>query len=154
NRLGEGVAADMEGVLDALGCERVVVLDLAMAFPSILFGATHPERTQALVLHNPMARLRHGPDYPQGAPDEFVDGLVQRSRLGEWARLYLSPALAGNERFVRWWERCTRLSMTPTHVGGARARLHLWMCAAYCQRFMSRPWCVYRGHRLVARRES
>jgi class 3 adenylate cyclase len=115
NRLGEGVAADMEGVLDALGCERVVVLDVAMAFPSILFSATHPERVQALVLHNPMARLRRGPDYPQGAPDEFVDALVERSRLGQWAGLYLSPALAGNDRFLRWWERCGRLSMTPTH---------------------------------------
>src|SRR5262245_12150920 len=97
NRLGEGVAADMEGVLDALGCERVVVLDLAMAFPSILFSATHPERTQALVLHNPMARLRRGLDYPEGVSEEFVDGLVERSRLGEWAGMYLSPALAGND---------------------------------------------------------
>jgi class 3 adenylate cyclase/pimeloyl-ACP methyl ester carboxylesterase len=115
NRLGEGVAADMDGVLDELGCERAVVLDLAAAFPSILFSATHPERTQALVLHNPMARVRRAPDYPQGVPDEFADGLIEQSRRGEWRGSYLSPALAGNERFVQWWERCGRLSMTPTH---------------------------------------
>ena len=42
--------------LDALDCERAVVLGLAGALPSILFSATHPDRTQALVLHNPVAR--------------------------------------------------------------------------------------------------
>jgi class 3 adenylate cyclase/pimeloyl-ACP methyl ester carboxylesterase len=122
NRLGESVAADMESVLDALGCERAVVLDLAFAFPSILFSATHPGRTQALVLHNPIARLRQAPDYPQGVPDEFVDGMLERSRRREWTgadnpRAFgvLSPALASNERFVQWYERCRRLSITPTH---------------------------------------
>jgi class 3 adenylate cyclase len=104
----------MVSVLDALGCERAVVLDLVLAFPSILFGAIHPERTRALVLCNPVARFRWGRDYPEGASDEFVDGVVERSRPG-YVGVALSPALASNERFVQWYDRCRRLSMTPKH---------------------------------------
>ena len=117
NRLGEGVVADMESMLDALDCERAVVLDLSSepSLPSCS-SATYPDRTQALVLHNPMARFRRSPDYPQGVPDEFADGMIERSRLLRIAELrFLSPSLASNERFVQWYERCLRLSMTPTH---------------------------------------
>jgi class 3 adenylate cyclase/pimeloyl-ACP methyl ester carboxylesterase len=118
NRLAEGVVADMESVLDALDCERAVVLGLAGAWPSILFGATYPNRTQALVLHNPTARIRRGPDYPEGLPDEVVDNLIERARLLEdgvssYARL--SPELMANARFGQWYQRCERLAMTPTH---------------------------------------
>ena len=81
----------------------------------MLFSATFPDRTQALVLHNPMARFRNAPDYPQGVPDELADGMVERSRLGGSASAVLSPSFASNERFVQWYDRCLRLSMTPTH---------------------------------------
>jgi class 3 adenylate cyclase len=107
----------MVSLLDALGCERAVVLGLGSAFAPILFSATYPDRAQALVLHNPGARIRRGPDYPQGLPDEIVDGWVERIRLlDEGTNLFgLSPALAKNERFVRWYQRCERLASTPTH---------------------------------------
>src|SRR5262245_52677353 len=115
NRLGEGVVADMASMLDALDCERAVVLDLASAFPSILFGATYPDRTQALVLYNPIARFRRAPDYPQGVPDEYADGIIERGPTVMSPSAVLSPSLASNERFVQWYERCLRLSMTPMH---------------------------------------
>jgi class 3 adenylate cyclase/pimeloyl-ACP methyl ester carboxylesterase len=117
NRLGEGIVADMVSVLDGLGCERAVVLGVVGAWPSILFGAMYPDRTQALVLHNPTARTRRAPDYPQGLPDEVIDRLIERARLleGSNSALGLSPALASNERFVQWYERCERLGTTPTH---------------------------------------
>jgi class 3 adenylate cyclase/pimeloyl-ACP methyl ester carboxylesterase len=117
NRLVEAVVEDMVSLLDALGSERAVVLGLGSAFASILFAATFPDRAQALVLHNPGARIRRGPDYPQGLPDEILDGWIERVRLlDEGTNLFgLSPALAKNERFVRWYQRCERLASTPTH---------------------------------------
>ena len=62
-----------------------------------------------------MARFRRAPDFPQGVPDEVADAIVERSRLSGSASAFLSPSLASNERFVQWYERCFRLSMTPTH---------------------------------------
>jgi len=118
NRLAEGVVTDLEAMLDALECERAVVLGLAGAWPSIVFGATYPDRTQALVLHNPAARIRRGPDYPEGLPDEVLERLIERARLldgGGSTITTLSPALASNERFAQWYARCERLAATPTH---------------------------------------
>ena len=87
NRLGEGVVADMESMLDALGCERAVVLDLSLGgFPSILFSATYPDRTQALVLHNPMARFRRESGLPAGSSGRVRrrhDRAVSARRIGE-----------------------------------------------------------------------
>ena len=59
-RLAEGVMTDMIAVLDELGVERAVVLGLnpSTAQTVFMFAATHPERTDRLVLLNPSARLR------------------------------------------------------------------------------------------------
>lgn len=117
DRLVEPIVDDMVSLLDALGSERAVVLGLGSVFAPIMFAATYPDRTQALVLHNPGARIRRSPDYPEGLPDEAVDGWIERIRLlDEGTNLFgLSPALARNERFVRWYQRCERLASTPTH---------------------------------------
>ena len=118
NRLFEGVVADMASVLDEIRCQRAVVLGLGGAWPSILFSATYPDRTQALVLHNPTARLRRAPNYPGGLPDDLVDDLIRRSRLdveGFTSYGMPSPELMSNARFVQWTQRCERLATTPTH---------------------------------------
>ena len=58
----------MLAVLDEVGVERAVVLGLGIA-PPLLFAATHPRRTEALVLFNTSARVRRADDYPEGAPN-------------------------------------------------------------------------------------
>jgi pimeloyl-ACP methyl ester carboxylesterase len=114
-RVIESVVDDMIGVLDALGCERVVVLGVASQ-PALQFAATHPERTSALVLINPGARMRAAEDYPDGLTDEAVDaGLAlvrDRWGTGEVVSLF-APSVAGDARFARWLARCERLSMPP-----------------------------------------
>src|ERR1700736_4397864 len=57
-RVIETVVDDMVGLLDAVGYERAAVLDVGGSWASPLFSASHPERTRALVLHSPTARLR------------------------------------------------------------------------------------------------
>ncbi len=78
-RLVESIVDDMVAVLDELGCEKVVVLG-PYGPAALLFAATHPERTKALVLVNPYARLSRADDYPEGFPDDFVDEVLSLSR--------------------------------------------------------------------------
>lgn len=114
-RLVESTVDDMVAVLDELGCERVVVLG-AMGPPALQFAATHPERTSALVLINPTARIRRADDYPGAFADDDVDAILAtvRDRWGTGETLgYLAPSMAGDDRFARWFGRCERLSMSP-----------------------------------------
>ena len=57
-RLLESVVDDMVAVLDAIDCARAAVLGLGVPI-SLLFAATHPHRTAALVLADSTARVRY-----------------------------------------------------------------------------------------------
>jgi class 3 adenylate cyclase len=114
----------MIAVLDELGCERAVVRD-ATGPAGLPYAATHPERTAALVLVNPSARVRRAGDHPEGTPHEIVETVLAavRDRWGTGERVsLLAPSLAGDAGFARWLARCERVSMTPqVAVWGVRA---------------------------------
>ena len=58
---------DVRAVMDAVGSERAVLMGISKGAPmSMLFAATYPERTDALVLYGGMARATQAPDYPWG----------------------------------------------------------------------------------------
>ena len=58
---------DVRAVMDAVGSERAAFLGVSEGGPmSILFAATYPERTVALVLCGTTARFRTASDYPYG----------------------------------------------------------------------------------------
>src|SRR5262249_34342004 len=101
---------------DECGCERAVVLEPGAGLSALQFAATHPERTSALVLINPTARVRRADDYPEGLSDDDVEAALARlgDRGGRGARVgALAPSPADDPRFARWLARCERLSMTP-----------------------------------------
>jgi class 3 adenylate cyclase len=106
----------MVAVLDELGCERVVVLG-AFGQPALQFAATHPERTSALVLINPSARIQRAEDHPEGLADEDLGALLAtvRDRYGSGVVLGggSAPSAAGDARFAQWVARCERLSVSP-----------------------------------------
>jgi pimeloyl-ACP methyl ester carboxylesterase len=83
-RLFESTVDDAIAVLDELGCERAVVLG-ASGPSALLFAATHPERTSALVLINPTARFQRADDYPAGLADEVVEAVLAGIR-DRWYR--------------------------------------------------------------------
>jgi class 3 adenylate cyclase len=116
-RLIESVVDDMIAVLDELGCERAVVLGgSGGGLGALLFAATHPERTSALVLINSSARFRRADDYPEGYGDEEVEAVLAavQDRWGTGERLGPStPSTADDARFARWFARCERLSAPP-----------------------------------------
>jgi len=62
---------DVRAVMEAAGSERAVVLGVSEGGPlSILFAATYPERTIALILFGTMARFAWAPDFPWGVTEE------------------------------------------------------------------------------------
>jgi class 3 adenylate cyclase/esterase/lipase len=62
---------DMRAVMDAAGSERAALIGISEGGPmSLLFSATYPERTLALVLWATFARNLWAPDYPIGIDSE------------------------------------------------------------------------------------
>jgi class 3 adenylate cyclase/pimeloyl-ACP methyl ester carboxylesterase len=117
-RLVESNVDDMIAVLDDLGCERVILLGLTGP-PALQFAATHPERTSALVLFNPTARIRRADDYPEGLEYEHIEEILAtvRDRWGTGGTLdRFAPSAAADVRFARWFTRCERLSMAPRNA--------------------------------------
>jgi class 3 adenylate cyclase len=61
----------VRAVMDAAGSARAAIVGVSDGAPmSILFAATYPERTTALVLIASLARTLWAPDYPWGFPEE------------------------------------------------------------------------------------
>ncbi|HEY6077141.1 MAG TPA: adenylate/guanylate cyclase domain-containing protein [Gaiella sp.] len=62
---------DVRAVMDAAGSESAALIGQSEGGPmSILFAATYPRRTWALVLEGSFARTRWAHDYPWGRPDD------------------------------------------------------------------------------------
>ena len=62
---------DLRAVMDAAGSARAAVVGMSEGAPmSLLFAATYPERTTALVLIGGYARSLWAPDYPWGKTEE------------------------------------------------------------------------------------
>jgi pimeloyl-ACP methyl ester carboxylesterase len=61
---------DVRVVMDAAAMAKAAILGMSEGVPmSLLFAASHPERTSALVLWGGMARMTWAPDYPLGCDD-------------------------------------------------------------------------------------
>ena len=108
---------DVQAVLDAVGCSSAAFFGLSQAGPmAILFAASHPERTRALVLYATYARVRSQDDYPWGRSAEWLDDYARQidQEWGSGAFLsQVAPTRAEDESFRRWWGRLERLSYGP-----------------------------------------
>ncbi len=83
-------ADDMRVVLDTVGSERSAIMAWLDGGPmAMLFAATYPERTAALVLAHTAAKYVRAEDYPQGFAPEMADQL-----------LHMVEELWGTEGFV------------------------------------------------------
>jgi pimeloyl-ACP methyl ester carboxylesterase len=112
---------DIRAVMDAAGSERAAVLGVSEGGPmAVLFGATYPERTAALVLYGTGASYRLADDYPwAGTPDQIERAAVTREqRWGdpEYFQELLgvfAPSVADEREVQRWWARYARTSASP-----------------------------------------
>src|SRR5437016_2206593 len=58
---------DVQAILDEIGSERAVLFGVSEGGPmSLLYAASYPERTAALVLYGSYAKRSWAPDYPFG----------------------------------------------------------------------------------------
>lgn len=109
---------DIGAVMDAAGSKDAVVFGGARAGSmSILFAATHPNRTKALILYAPVAKTVSTPDFPYGKTPEEQAAFFERfvREVGTGKNLHLqAPSAAADERFVDWWARFERLVASPS----------------------------------------
>jgi pimeloyl-ACP methyl ester carboxylesterase len=62
---------DVQAILDAVGSKRAALFGISEGGPmSLLYTATYPERTAALVLYGSYAKRSRAPDYPFGWKEE------------------------------------------------------------------------------------
>ncbi len=105
---------DMRTVLDAVGSENAVLLGshdgCSMA---ILYAATYPERTRALVLFHPFMRL---------SDEDREESLASLPRLrddwgtqeySDWLLSVIAPTLFANEADRRWFANWLRVGASP-----------------------------------------
>jgi class 3 adenylate cyclase len=108
---------DVRAVMDAVGSHRAALVGVAEGGPmAMLFAATYPERTSALVLVNAFARLLRDTDYGYGYPAARVPKFLARFEdlWGTGGLVdFTAPSVAHDERFRRWYGRYERLAMGP-----------------------------------------
>ena len=109
---------DVEAVMDAAGSEEAIVFGGARAASmALLFAATHPNRTRALILYAPVAKTVSTPDFPHGNAPEVQEEFFERFQreVGTGQNLALQgPSVAHDETFVEWWARFERLVASPS----------------------------------------
>ena len=115
---------DIRAVMDAADSERAVLWAAQEGTRiALLFAATYPERTTALVLYDPTARGLWAPDYPW-APNEDAWRKELREIRDRWGdRDYLverahrlSPVGAENESWLAWFVWYMRRSASPAEA--------------------------------------
>ena len=115
---------DVRAVMDAVGFERAAIFAPSDAGSmAILFAATYPERTTALVLYGTFAAGVKEPGYPWGATPAQWEAAAERWQE-KWGRVVFAlerfaPSKVGDERYREWFARLERLSASP----GAAATL-------------------------------
>lgn len=108
---------DVRGVMDAVGSDRATILGVSEGGPmSVLFAATYPKRTTALVLYGSFARIAWAPDYPWGRTRDEFEARVSaiRNAWGTgtvWATY--APSLANDEAYQAWCAMVERQSASP-----------------------------------------
>lgn len=106
-------ADDVRAVMEEVGSPKAALLGSGGGGSmSMVFAATHPEQTHALILLNTTARFTRAPDYPFGTAPDFEDRIVRELRFG-WGRGVLletvGPTVAGDPEFRAWWAKYQRI---------------------------------------------
>jgi class 3 adenylate cyclase len=108
---------DVRAVMDAVGSEQAAIMGANEgALMAELFAATHPERTTALVLASPTARISAAPGYEIGIPPEVQASLISMVEQ-TWGRgdlmAAINPSLGDRPQEAAAWGRFLRLTASP-----------------------------------------
>jgi class 3 adenylate cyclase len=104
---------DIRAVLDAVGSERAALLGAFQGGQlTALFAATYPERTRALILHNPHASPADLPLVPPRSPEEARERWGTRELSNEIVNAIL-PSRAGDADLLRWHVEYQQFGASP-----------------------------------------
>jgi class 3 adenylate cyclase len=112
---------DVRAVMDAAGSERAALLGMSEgAQICMLFAATYPERTSALLLWGAMARSTAAPDYPFAPPLEAIVEANEELVAPMWGKGALvdifSPSLSEDPRAREYTARLERGTGSPART--------------------------------------
>lgn len=109
---------DIRAVLDAAGSERAAVFGSSEGGSMcVLFAATYPARTRALITHGIFAKRRRSPDYPWAPTTTDREAWLAElaARWGGDVDLStIAPSVAGDPVVKAWFSRFARLSVSPS----------------------------------------
>jgi pimeloyl-ACP methyl ester carboxylesterase/DNA-binding CsgD family transcriptional regulator len=104
---------DVRAVMDAAHSRRAALLGSSEGGPmAMLFAATYPQRTRALILYGAYANFYRWVSSPEKL-EAFVRNAEQTWGTGEMLRAF-APGMFGNQRFRDWWARWERLGASPS----------------------------------------
>src|SRR6185312_16431107 len=108
---------DMQAVMDAAEVERASLYGISEGGPaSVLFAATYPDRTSALVLYGSTPRFRTDSDIEWGASEARIRALVEEAGAdwGDGALIETFVPSAAKDPAVREiWGKFQRASASP-----------------------------------------
>jgi class 3 adenylate cyclase/pimeloyl-ACP methyl ester carboxylesterase len=114
---------DLRAVMDAVGSRRAAIMGVSEGGSmAILFAATYPDRTWALVLEGAFARTLWAPDYSWGPREEEFEHDVNEEMRGWGTREHslqvargLTPSASADD-----WEPLARMIRQGASPGAAR----------------------------------
>jgi pimeloyl-ACP methyl ester carboxylesterase len=108
---------DVRAVMDAAGSERAALFGSSEGGSmAVLFAATYPERTDALLGFGMFARRRWSPDYPWAPTEEQREAWLRtiEDGWGETADLRdMAPSRADDQQFREWFGSYMRRCASP-----------------------------------------
>ena len=108
---------DVRAVMDAVGSERATLCGYSEGgVMCMLFAATYPARTTALITIGSFACQGSRPDYPWGRTPEqqaqFLEA-IETQWGGPVGLDTRAPSVAHDDRVRQWWSRFLRMSASP-----------------------------------------
>ena len=108
---------DVLAVMDAAGSTEAAICATLEGGPmAVLFGATHPDRTRALILYATFSRAIWAEDHQWAWHAEERDAKMQQS-IDHWGEGLVAgsvaPSRMGDPRFMEWAGRLERLAASP-----------------------------------------
>jgi pimeloyl-ACP methyl ester carboxylesterase len=111
---------DVRAILDDVGSESAVLIGASEGGPmSMLFAATYPDRTRALILSGAEVKEETTDDWPWGEStrEEFDENVTIEQIVERWGKGlgigYFVPSRKADERFQDWFGRLQLQSASP-----------------------------------------
>lgn len=119
---------DVRAVLDAVGSSRAALLGYSEGGTMcILFAATYPDRTAALITIGSYARRLRAPDYPYFTSREEASAAVEAAAVDWGGPVWIGIRIpsVGNDPIIRqWWAKFLRMSASSS-AAAALQRMNL-----------------------------